>query len=138
MKIVLDTNVLVSALIRPDSVPSRVLDLILTRQATLVLDHRVFNKYQDVLYRPEFDLPRDQLDELLKFLWRHSDHVQAAAMRVYLPDPDDVMFIQVAVSAMADALVTGNLKHFPASERHGIPVLSPRQWLEMWAGSHRF
>ncbi len=140
MKIVLDTNVLVSALIRPDSIPSRVLDLILTRQVTLVLDHRIFNEYQDVLHRPEFNLLHDDIDELLEFLWSYSEHVLAAALGVGLPDPDDVMFmfIEVAVSAKADAFVTGNLKYFPASERHGIRLLSPQQWLEIWTGSRRF
>jgi len=134
LKIVLDTNVLVSALLRPDSLPARVLDLVLSRQVTLALDHRIFNEYQDVLFRPEFALPRNYVDDLLEFLWWSSEKVQAVTLPIRLPDPNDVMFIEVAVAALAKALVTGNLKHFPPSQRHGIRVLSPRQFLEVWSG----
>ena len=135
MKIVLDTNVLVSALLRPQSLPARVLDLILARQVTLVLDQRIFAEYQEVLYRPEFTFPADQVDDLLRFVWQSSERAQTVPLPIRLPDPDDVMFIEVAVSGLANALVTGNLKHFPADQRHGVPVLSPRQWLDVWTGS---
>ena len=134
MKIVLDTNVLVSALIHRDSLPGRVLDLIVTRQVTLALDHRIFAEYQDVLYRPEFIFPRNYVNDLLDFLWHSSERFHAMAVPVRLPDPDDAKFIEVAVTAVADALVTGNLRHFPARQCHGVRVLTPRQWLEVWTG----
>lgn len=44
------------------------------------------------------------------------------------------MLIEVAVRSMADALVTGNLRLFPAGQRHGARVLTPRAWLDLWAG----
>ena len=137
MKIVLDTNVLVSALLRPESLPGRVLDLVISRHVTLELDHRIFTEYQEVLYRPEFMLPGNYVNDLLEFIWRSSDRVQAVPLEIRLPDPDDVMFIEVAVSAMADAFVTGNLKHFPARQCHGVRVFSPRQWLAVWADRGR-
>ncbi|MGD0266756.1 MAG: hypothetical protein ABSD47_17635 [Candidatus Methylomirabilota bacterium] len=43
------------------------------------------------------------------------------------------MFIEVAVASMGDALVTGNLRQFPPGQRHGIRVLTPRAWLDLWA-----
>ena len=133
MKIVLDTNVLVSALLHPGSLPSRVVDLVLTRQVTLAFDLRIFGEYQEVLLRPEFAFPPQQVSDLMAFLWSVGERVQAASLPLRLPDPDDVMFIEVAVSALADALVTGNGKHFPVSQRHGVRVLSPREWLTVWA-----
>jgi putative PIN family toxin of toxin-antitoxin system len=134
LKIVLDTNVLVSALLRPGSLPARILDLVLAEQVTLALDDRIFEEYQSVLIRPEFPFPPDQIRALLEFVWRTGEMVEAALLPLHLPDPDDAMFLEVAVSAMADAVVTGNLKHFPASQRRGARVLSPREWLESWAG----
>ena len=134
MRIVLDTNVLVSALLRPDSIPGRIVDLVLAEQVTLAFDHRIFAEYQSVLFRPEFSFSSDQVGALLEFVWRAGEMVDATPLPIHLPDPDDVMFIEVAVSALASALVTGNLKHFPASQRHGVRVLSPREWLETWAG----
>jgi len=53
---------------------------------------------------------------------------------VQLPDPDDAKFLEVAASAAADALITGNLKHFPPSQRYSVPVHSPRQWWDLWSG----
>jgi len=134
LRIVLDTNVLVSALLRPDSIPGRIVDLVLAEQVTLAFDHRIFAEYQSVLFRPEFSFSSDQVGALLEFVWRAGEMVDAMPLPIHLPDPDDVMFIEVAVSALASALVTGNLKHFPASQRHGVRVLSPREWLETWAG----
>jgi len=134
LRIVLDTNVLVSALLRPDSIPGRIVDLVLAEQVTLALDHRIFAEYQSVLFRPEFPFSSDQVGALLEFVWRAGEMVDAMPLPIHLPDPDDVMFIEVAVSALASALVTGNLKHFPASQRQGVRVLAPREWLETWAG----
>jgi predicted nucleic acid-binding protein len=114
LKIVLDTNVLVSALLKPNSIPGRILDLVLARQVVPALDDRVFAEYRDVFFRRE--------------------RVQAGELATELPDPKDRMFIDGAVSSLADALVTGNIRHFPASQRHGVPVLTPRQFLDLWVG----
>lgn len=132
MKIVLDTNVLVSALLKPNSVPGRILDLVVARQVAVAMDHRIFVEYRDVLYRPEFELPRKEVADLLDFLWYSSERVQASELATQLPDPEDRMFIEVAVRSFADALVTGNIKHFPTSQRHGVHVLTPRQFLDLW------
>jgi putative PIN family toxin of toxin-antitoxin system len=134
LKIVLDTNVLVSALLKPNSIPGRILDLVLARQVVPALDDRVFAEYRDVFFRPEFDLPRKEVADLLDFLWYSSERVQAGELATELPDPKDRMFIDGAVSSLADALVTGNIRHFPASQRHGVPVLTPRQFLDLWVG----
>jgi putative PIN family toxin of toxin-antitoxin system len=132
LKIVLDTNVLVSALLKPNSVPGRILDLVVARQVVVAMDHRIFVEYRDVLYRPEFGLPRKEVADLLDFLWYSSERVQASELTTQLPDPEDRMFIEVAVRSFADALVTGNIKQFPTSQRHGVHVLTPRQFLDLW------
>ena len=133
MKVVVDTNVLVSALLRPESIPARILDLVLSHQVTAASDHRVHNEYQEVLLRPEFGFPRVAVIDLLDFLWLSSERVHVTAMAIDLPDADDIKFIEVAISAAADALVTGNLKHFPPRQRHGVQVLSPRRFWEQWS-----
>ena len=135
MKIVADTNVLVSALLRPESIPARILDLVLSRQLTVALDHRLYNEYQEVLLRPEFSFPRRAVIDLLDFLWLSGERVHVTAMSIALPDADDVKFLEVAINAAADALVTGNLRHFPLRQRHGVPVLSPRQFWEQWSAT---
>jgi predicted nucleic acid-binding protein len=108
--------------------------MILARDVSLLLDNRIFAEYHEVLFRPEFPFPGDRVREVLDFLWIHRERVQAQPLPIHLPDPDDVMFIEVAVAGVADALVTGNPKHFPASQRRGVRVLTPREWLAFWAG----
>ena len=134
MKIVVDTNVLVSALIRSEGIPARILDVILSRQAKSVLDHRIYLEYEEVLLRPEFGFSRELVDDLLDFLWLSSERVRVATMSVELPDADDTKFLEVAMTASADFLITGNLRHFPARQRHGVHVVSPREWRELWSG----
>ncbi len=132
-----DTNVLVSALLRPESIPARILDLVLSRQVNLVLDHRIYNEYQEVLLRPEFYFPREAVIDLLDFLWRSGERVHVDPISIDLPDADDVKFLEAAISAAADALVTGNLKHFPLRQRHGIRVVNPRQFWDQWSRMDR-
>jgi len=131
---VVDTNVLVSALIRSEGIPARILDVILSRQAKTVLDHRIYLEYEEVLLRPEFGFSRELVDDLLDFLWLSSERVRVATMSVELPDADDTKFLEVAMTASADFLITGNLRHFPARQRHGVHVVSPREWWELWSG----
>jgi uncharacterized protein len=134
LTIVSDTNVVVSALLRRAGPPGKILDLVLARQVTLALDHRIFIEYREVLHRLEFNFPPDLLRDLLDFVWRYSVRVDPAPLAIGSPDPDDAKFIEVAVTSKVSVLVTGNLKHFPLDQRHGVRVMTPREWLDLWAG----
>ena len=137
MKIVVDTNVLVSALIRPEGVPARILDLILSGQVKIVIDHRIYAEYQDVLLRPEFGFAPDPVGNLLDFLLQSGERVYAITTSIALPDADDGKFLEVAIDGSVDFLVTGNLKYFPLRQRHGVLVVSPREWWNQWSEGRR-
>ncbi len=132
MKIVVDTNVLVSALIQAEGTPARILDVILSGQAKLLIDHRIFSEYQNVLLRPEFGFAPDMVEHLLDFRLQSGERVYTVKARVELADAADGKFLEVAIDGAADFLVTGNLRHFPPRLRHGIRVVSPRQWRDLW------
>lgn len=133
MSIVVDTNTLVSGLLRAGSPPAAVLDLLLSRQVRIAFDERIFAEYADVLGRPELDLPPGQVRTTLDFLWRVGERIRPEALRLRLPDPDDAMFIEVAGSALASALVSGNLRHYPPDQRRGVRVMTPREYVAAWA-----
>jgi putative PIN family toxin of toxin-antitoxin system len=137
VNIVLDTNVVVSALLRPAGPPGRVLDLVTARLILVALDERILIEYRDVLWRPEFGFLPAHVHDLLDFLWRYAHRTHGASLGIALPDPDDVKFLEVAASAGSTALVTGNLRHYPADQRRGVRVLSPREFLSFWAEEHR-
>jgi uncharacterized protein len=131
LKIVLDTNVLVSGILSPNGPPSAVLRALLTERVTLCFDERIVSEYRDVLTRTKFSFDPDLVEELIGFLEATGSPTLAAPLAVTLPDPWDQMFIEVAVSGNADFLVTGNLKDFPEAARAGVSVVSPRAFLDL-------
>lgn len=131
MKIVLDTNILVSGILSPNGPPAAVLRALLTERVTLCFDERIVSEYRDVLTRTKFSFDPGLVGELIDFLEAGGSPTLADPLAVTLPDPWDQMFIEVAVSSKADFLVTGNLKHFPETARAGARVVLPRAFLEL-------
>jgi len=136
MKVVLDTNVLVTALRSPSGASAELLRRALRRDLAMAASVPIFLEYEAVLKRPE-QLQRSgaspaEIDRLLaslamviepvviRFLWRPS-----------LRDPGDDMVLEAGVNAMADAIVTFNRKDFlPTTLQFGLGVLSPGDVLE--------
>jgi putative PIN family toxin of toxin-antitoxin system len=137
VRIVLDTNVLVSAFLKPGSKPAQVLDRILAGEVTVLVDARILVEYHEVLSRPKFDLPDGPRNEVLEYLSREGENVIAEPLSEGGPDADDLPFLEAAVAGSAEALVTGNKKHFQGAGRLDVRVLSPTEflrWLEARSG----
>lgn len=131
MLVVLDTNVLVSALLSPHGPPARTLDLLLMGEVRLVYDDRIMAEYREVLGRPKFGFARADVDDVLLYLEAQGESVIAHPLSVALPDPDDAPFLEVAAETGA-LLVTGNRDHYPVSARGAVQMLSPSAFLEAW------
>ena len=130
MKIVLDTNVLVSGILSPHGPPAAVLRTLLTERASLCFDERILSEYRDVLSRDKFGFDREVVEELISFLEATGTPTLAPPLNLPLPDPADRMFIEVAVSGHAEFLVTGNQKHFPKSAQARVADVSPREFID--------
>ena len=133
MRVVLDTNVLVQSLIAAQGPANTIIGLALTRSFDLLVDPRVREEYEDVLARTRFGFHRSDVQHLLKRVDLVSTRIVAAPLAGGtrgFPDLDDVLFLEVAVSGKAQALVTTNLRHFPASLRHGITVVTPMEFVQ--------
>lgn len=132
MRIVLDTNVLVSGLLNPDGAPGRILDWILAGRLHILYDDRILAEYSDVLERPKFGFSQELAKAVVGYLRLSGESVTALPLSEgLLPDPDDRPFAEVARSGGAEALVTGNQEHFGGLEAHGIHVLSPSALLDL-------
>lgn len=131
MKIVLDTNVVVSGLLNPFGPPGEIVRLVAAGEIALCFDPRILSEYEEVLKRPKFGFRAALMEALIDFIRMTGSSVTARSLPVDLPDPDDGMFIEVALAGDADYLVTGNTRHFPATHRHGVKVLSPHQFLKI-------
>ena len=130
MRVVLDTNVLVSGLLSSSGPPAWIVEAVLAGELELALDMAMRQEYEDVLRRPEFDFSPEAVDDLLAAIDQFGFHVAAAPpCPVPLPDPDDEPFLAVA-GATDSTLVTGNLKHYPPRSRHGVTVQTPRELVD--------
>lgn len=130
MRVVLDTNVLVSGLLSPFGTPARVLDLLTAGALVPLFDDRIFQEYADVLARPRFGFAGDDVGTLLAYVRTQGELVVAPPLDVELPDPDDLPFLEVAAHGGARALVTGNARHFlPRRGAHAGEVWSPAELL---------
>jgi uncharacterized protein len=127
--VVLDTNIIVSAGIRSDNVPAKlVMDWVLDGQVQLVTSPWIVEEYRAIVARPKFH--RFGFPPLwLEFLIEESMHLPDPVRWPHVgPDPKDMPFLALAHSAGA-WLVTGNLRHFPEEIREGVTVLSPTDYL---------
>ena len=130
MRVVLDTNVIVSGLLSAAGPPAWIVEAVLAGDLELALDMAIRQEYEDVLHRPEFRFSPEFVDDLFTAIDQFGFHVAAAPpCPVPLPDPDDEPFLAVA-AATGSVLVTGNLKHFPSRSRGAVSVLTPRQLVD--------
>ena len=113
IKVVLDTNVLVSALLNPQGPSGQILDLILSGEVYICLDERIRYEYRDVLTRAKFGFDAADIDDIFAFLEDDCLNVAAKPLALKFTDPADEKFLEVAVAAKAKYLITGNLKHYP-------------------------
>lgn len=127
----LDTNVVVSALLNSFGAPGRVLDLVLAGELTTAYDDRILAEWREVLAREKFGFPARDVETLLSFVEAEGLRVTPPPLGAELPDPDDVLFLEVAHAADA-TLITGNTKHYPEEARRGVAVLDPAAFLDEW------
>lgn len=131
MRIVLDTNVLVSAVLSPLGLPAHVLELALNRTVTLLVFHVILKEYEEVLHRKEFSFPDRSVDQLLRVIDLTAEKVSVVPSSLKLPDLDDLPFLDCAIQGKADALVTGNKKDYPISVSSSVRIVNPGEFLKL-------
>ncbi len=130
MKVVLDTNVVVSAALTAGGTCARILDLLADGAFDLCADARILGDYEAVLHRRELGIDPNDAAVVLEWLRSIAEPVAAVPLAAALPDPDDLPFLEVAATGRA-VLVTGNLRHFPKRACKGTTILSPRDFLDL-------
>ena len=128
---VIDTNVIVSALLKWNSVPGVVLQAVFNGFVVPVYNDEILNEYRNVLNRPKFGFSSELISETISQI--ESLGVMENALETVaeaMPDPKDIVFYSIALSHGKTAethLVTGNVKHFPANPI----VVTPQQMLDI-------
>ena len=80
---IIDTNVLISAMLKHQSVPGNILDMVFSGIITPVLNYDIESEYRDVLSRSKFHLPKDLIDEIMNWL---KEHIHTYGFRYEAPE----------------------------------------------------
>jgi putative PIN family toxin of toxin-antitoxin system len=119
VRIVLDTNVLISAALKPGGLEAAVVNLVVEGRLEAWVTEEVLAEYEEVLGRAKFAAVREGSRRMLDMLVARAQRTQAVATSALITgttslDEDDSRFIECADAAQAEFLVTGNLRHYPA------------------------
>lgn len=132
LRLVIDTNVIVSAALKPDGLQRTTFLLAITKPARLYVSEPVLEEYADVLSRPELSIRKGLRLQLLQLIKNHGYLVAPSRRIEVTSDPDDNIFVECADAARADFLVTGNRRHFPAFWK-STKIVTPREFVSLVA-----
>jgi uncharacterized protein len=132
LRLVIDTNVLVSAAIKPTGLQRTVFLIAISKPARLYVSYPILQEYTEVLARPELRIRKGLRLQLLQLIKNHSHTVLPTRQLEATTDPDDNIFLECADAARADYLVTGNPKHFPRFWKK-TKVVTPREFVSLAA-----
>ena len=124
-KVVLDTNILVSALWSKQGNPNKIVEMVFTNEIVPFFNSEIIEEYNEVLFRPKFNLPKDKLLNLLRELIINGVIAESVQSNILFTDDSDRKFYDMAKSNKA-VLITGNLKHYPDEPL----IMSPFEFLQ--------
>jgi putative PIN family toxin of toxin-antitoxin system len=128
MKMVLDTNVLVSGLLQSQGNPGRILAFALSEALVVCRDEQILAECAEVLARPRFKSNPHRDAEVLAKLQPDGLPIQANHEPLGLPNRNDEPFLVAARAAAVDYSVTGILADYPPKKRRGCAVVSPPEF----------
>jgi uncharacterized protein len=132
LRLVIDTNILVSAALKPEGLQRTVILLAITKPARLYVSEAILDEYREVLARPELQTRKGLRQQLLQLIKDNSHVVTATRLHPVTKDPDDNKFLECADAARADYLVTGNQRHFPKFWKK-TKAITPREFISIVA-----
>jgi putative PIN family toxin of toxin-antitoxin system len=132
LRLVIDTNVVVSAALEPEGLQRTVLLLAMTKSVRWYVSEAIVAEYALVLARPELKIRRSSRQQLLQLIKNHARVVVPSRMAQITSDPDDNIFVECADAARADYLVTGNQRHFPKFWKN-TKIISSTEFLSVIA-----
>ena len=133
MKVVLDTNVLVSGLLNPNGPPAAILNLLVNEKIKLLYDSRILQEYIEVLHREKFGFNSELVEGLIDYVKEEGEYISAEPANIEFRDEYDRMFYEVMTSGKAEYLVTGNSNHFPKYNK----IMKPREFLKAFGRTNK-
>ena len=134
LRVVLDTNVVVSGLLSPKGAPAAILDSATSERFRCFVSESVIEEYSEVLARDYLHIDPNRAARFIRALRAVAVLVRPQGKVVVTRDPDDDKVVECAVEAGADFIITGNTRDFPAKFR-GVRVVTPRDFLVILGSS---
>ena len=132
LRLVVDTNVVVFAALKPEGLQRTVVLLALTKPAHWFVSDAILSEYAAILARPELKVRRNLHHQLLRLIKNHTRVVAPSLLSQVTVDPADNIFVECADAARADYLVTGDERHFPKFWK-STKIISSREFLNIIA-----
>ena len=130
MRVVVDTNVIVSALMNVNGTPAKILSLILGGKLKILYDNRIIFEYIDVLSRKEFGFHNEIINDMIDYLKHNGEFINPEYIKTKFSDETDKKSYEVYKSGKAEYLITGNIKHFPKENT----VILPKNFIQIITG----
>lgn len=127
---VIDTNVVVSSMLRHESVPGVIMDLVVSKTIIPLLNEDILNEYKEVLTRNKFGFSNNDVNVLINTIRENSIFLNREQTIEDFIDEDDIVFYEIVMSArntMDAYLITGNIKHYPIKNY----VVTPKEMLDI-------
>ena len=131
---VIDTNVLVSAFLKENSIPRSVVNTMYAGTIIPIYNEEIITEYSTVLHRPKFCFPAKSVDIAVHAIQEIGIKFNGISVNEPMPDPKDIVFYAVTLHArekLETYLITGNIKHFPIEPF----IVTPHQVLDILAQS---
>ena len=127
---VIDTNVVVSAMLNPDSVPGTVLKCAFSGIIVPFINQEILDEYIEVISREQFGFDKQDIDFFLTNINERAIFVDRTPTTEFFTDKKDIVFYEIALTGRNKTntyLVTGNTKHFPKQPF----VVTPREMIDI-------
>ena len=127
---VIDTNVIVSSMLKKDSIPGQIVQSISENIITPILNEDILDEYVEVLSRNKFGFKGEEIENLISLIKVNAIYLERKQTIEDFVDKDDIIFFEIVMSARSsmDAyLVTGNMKHYPIRSY----IVTPAQMMEI-------
>ena len=130
IRVVIDTNVVVSANLNDAGLPASILDLAAHKKILMLISQPVLAEYEEVLRRPRLKLDPIKVENSLAVIRDTSKRVKPTKTLKKSPDESDNRFYECAEAGQANFLITGNTRDFPQSHK-GTQIVTPREFIEL-------
>jgi putative PIN family toxin of toxin-antitoxin system len=130
IRVVVDTNVVVSANLVDEGLPASILDLAAKGKILICVSGDILAEYEEVLRRPRLKLDPARVESSMALVRKSSKLVKPRRALKVSPDESDTRFYECAEAAKAQFLITGNTRHFPESHKT-TRIVSPREFIDL-------